>query len=183
MRIVRGLLVLAAMGIAVLSPAVAQSSASYRLTEQALNAGGHPANGVIATSPGYRITLDAIGDGVVAPLLSGTGYALSNGFVSTYPPPGEVSELRLVDATTLDWLPETSAEVYELYRNGLGTLPGTYGACLQPGVGGTTTTDPAAPPSKQGYFYLVTARNLLGEEGTKGTNSAGAPRPNPAPCP
>ena len=32
-------------------------------------------------------------------------------------------------------------------------------------------------------FYLVTARNRLGEEGTKGYRSPGIERPNDAPCP
>ena len=42
----------------------------------------------------------------------------------------------------------------------------------------------AAPvPAGNGYFYLVTARNRLWEEGTKGSSSAGAQRANPAPCP
>jgi hypothetical protein len=41
----------------------------------------------------------------------------------------------------------------------------------------------AVPDPGQGFFYLVTARNRLAEEGTKGSTSAGVPRSNAFPCP
>jgi hypothetical protein len=39
-----------------------------------------------------------------------------------------------------------------------------------------TATDPASPPPDSIYFYLVTAENRLGEEGTKGYSSSGVER-------
>ena len=42
-------------------PALAQTSASYRLDESTVNAGGAPADGQAVTSASYRVTLAAIG--------------------------------------------------------------------------------------------------------------------------
>ena len=50
--------------------ALAQQSASFRLTEHTFNAGGHPSNGTVPSSAGYRITLDAIGTAVGTASLS-----------------------------------------------------------------------------------------------------------------
>jgi hypothetical protein len=58
-----------------------------------------------------------------------------------------------------------------------------YGACLQSGLAGESATDAAPPSAGQGYFYLVTARNTLGEIGTKGYAKSGVERANLAPCP
>ncbi|HEV8700972.1 MAG TPA: hypothetical protein VGV60_06840 [Candidatus Polarisedimenticolia bacterium] len=82
---------------------------------------------------------------------------------------------------------EPSTGTYNLYRGsigpGLGAPPGNFGDCLQSPVTGTTSSDHAAPAVGRVWFYLVTASNLLDEEGTKGRSSDGTPRPNPAPCP
>jgi hypothetical protein len=43
--------------------------------------------------------------------------------------------------------------------------------------------DPDPASIGQGYFYLVTAKNLIAEEGIKGRASSGSLRANPAPCP
>jgi hypothetical protein len=59
-----------------------------------------------------------------------------------------------------------------------------YGQCEQQDLTDATATDtdtPSAP--REGFFYLVTANNRLGEEGTKGWDSADVERPNPVPCP
>ena len=86
------------------------------------------------------------------------------------------------DGTTLLWDPEKSVGSYEVYRGDLTDLhAATYGACLHGGLAVNTGSDPAKPP--QLFFYLVTARNLLNEEGTKGYASSGVERPNPLPCP
>jgi hypothetical protein len=58
-----------------------------------------------------------------------------------------------------------------------------FGTCLQAGIAATTATDPAIPPPLTGWFYLVTVRNDLREEGTMGHASGGASRPNTSPCP
>jgi hypothetical protein len=48
-------------------------------------------------------------------------------------------------------------------------------------VGGKFTT--FRPSSGATFFYLATAKNRLGEEGTKGYRSSSVERPNPTPCP
>ncbi|MBP7149081.1 MAG: hypothetical protein KBD01_16250 [Acidobacteria bacterium] len=165
-----------------LAPNLAQTSSSYRLSEQVLNAGGRPANGAVATSSSYALRLEAIGEAVLGSGPASFSYRLDGGFVSAYPPPREVSELRFDGPTTLVWHPENSVGAYELYRAGLETLPGGYGSCLQRGLTIATATETAVPAPGHGFFYLVTARNRLGEEGTKGSRSDGTPRPNPNPC-
>ncbi len=170
---------LAAIGTA----AMAQTSASYKLVEFTLNNGGDPANGTSAASASYRITLDAIGDTVVATGLASASHGMDGGFVSAYPPPGEVHGDRWTSKTTMAWDPEKSVGVYEVYRDLLATLPGSFGACFQSSLTAETATDAATPAAGTAWFYLVTARNELGEEGTKGVRSSGVERPNPSPCP
>jgi hypothetical protein len=163
--------------------ALAQQSASFRLAEHTLNAGGRPAGGTVVVSASHSITLDAVGDAVTPGRLAGASFQLGGGFVSPYPPPGEVAGLRFTSATTLAWAPEPTAGTYNFYRGALASLGGLgYGACRTSAVAGTTTADPDVAPAGNGYFYLVTAANLLAEEGTKGFGSAGE-RPNPSPCP
>ena len=99
------------------------------------------------------------------------------------PPPGEVQNQIWTGNTAMVWDREASAGSYELYRDLLSALPGGFGACQQNGIAAETAIDTANPPAGAGWFYLVTVRNGLHEEGTKGFQSSGAPRPNPAPCP
>ena len=162
--------------------ALAQTSASYKLTESVFNAGGNPAP--VLTSASYSITLDSVGDSVSGVTLSSASYSSSPGFPAAYPPPGEVATVRFTGPTTLAWTPEGSTGTYNLYRGLVTDLPGSYGACKLPAnIVGETTTDTDIPASGQCYFYLVTAKNRLAEEGTKGSDSAGTPHPNPSPCP
>ena len=85
---------------------------------------------------------------------------------------------------TLAWNPEKSVGSYNLYRDLIGTLPGGFGVCESPlDILTETTTDTDIPAASTAYFYLVTAENLLDEEGTKGFRSSGTERGNPAPCP
>jgi hypothetical protein len=58
-----------------------------------------------------------------------------------------------------------------------------YGNSHQQDIAGETTRDTTVPPGGDGYFYLVTAENRLGEEGSKGTDSGRMPRGNSSPCP
>ena len=153
--------------------ALAQTSTSFKLEEHVFNAGGNPAAGMVPTSASFQITLDAIGDGMAATGLSSASFQLDGGFVTGYPPPGEVLGLRFTDLTTLEWNPEGSIGSYSLYRDLLSSLSGLgYGMCQQPFLLVETTTDtdvPAAPGT--GFFYLLTAENKLAEEGTKGFHS------------
>jgi len=163
-----------AICVLLLSPgAFAQQSASYRLTESVLNAGGHPVNGAVLASTSYRIRLDAIGDAVVPAALSSGSYAMDGGFVSRYPPPGEVRNLRFTTKTALAWDPEKAGGGYDLYRNS---------ACLQANVSAASASDATAPAAGAVFLYLVTAENRLGEEGTRGSQSNGTERTG-VPCP
>jgi hypothetical protein len=165
------------------SAAAAQSSSSYRMSECTLNLGGRPQQGQIATSPSYALTLDSVGDSIAARSLSGPSFHMDGGFLNAFAPPGEVTHLRFDAPTHLLWDAQSAAGEYNVYR---GTIPGIlsdYGACLEPGVATTEATDSLVPASGAAYFYLVTATNRLGEEGTKGFNSSGAERPNALPCP
>jgi len=99
------------------------------------------------------------------------------------PAPGEVQNQIWTSNTTMVWDHEASVGAYELYRDLVSTLPGGFGACQQSAIATEMASDASNPPVGAGWFYLVTARNALHEEGTKGFQSSGAPRPNPAPCP
>jgi hypothetical protein len=174
-----------AAGALLATTAQGQSSASYALEEHVLNSGGRPAGGTTASSPGYRISLESIGEPLAGTGLTSASYSVSSGFTTAYWPPGEVAELRFVSSETLVWQPDRSAGVYNLYRGGIETLPGEeYGACHEAAIAEATTDDPDVPsPPGEGFFYLVTAENRLAEEGTKGWSSSGSERPNPSPCP
>lgn len=180
MRRIPGLILV--LGAAI-GAARAQTSASYHLTEAAVNAGGDPRDGSFASSAGNRIRLDAIGQGVIASGLSSASYHMDAGFAADYPPPLEVMNVRWSTTSTLVWNPDKSVGRYELYRDLISTLPGGFGACYQPGLAGESWTESSSPPAGAGWFYLVTARNLLSEEGTKGFRSSGIERTNPSPCP
>jgi hypothetical protein len=165
-------------------PATAQTSASYRLEEQVFNAGGHPEGGAVMSSASYWVSLDSIGEGIVGPGMSSASYGMDGSFGGAYPPPGEVLGLRFTDAETLVWDPERSVGAYNLYRDRLSALTGLgYGNCEQRDLAGETATVPDLPPATDGFFYLVTAENRLGEEGTKGQDTWGSERPNSGPCP
>ena len=176
--------VLAGLAVAVAPTGWAQSSASYRVSDQSFNAAGHPAQGTVFASAGYRIRFDAIGGVVVGTTMSSASYSVDGSMVSSYPPPGEVVGLRFAAKEILAWNPERSVGTYNLYRGLVQGLAGLgYGDCLQDGLPGDTATDGALPVTGQAYFYLVTAENLLAEEGSRGVDSAGADRGNANACP
>jgi hypothetical protein len=163
--------------------AFAQASAGYKVTESTFNNGGDPSNGSFAASSGYHVRLDALGGVTADRGLSSPGYHADGGFVAGFPPPVEVLNLKWTSSSTMVWDPEKSVGSYALYRGLVSTLPGGFGTCLQSNLISETANDPAIPPFGAAWFYLVTARNALAEEGTKGHRSDGLERPNPAPCP
>lgn len=166
------------------SATFAQQSASYKIRESHINEGGNPIGGVTLASTSYRIRLDAIGDSVALAGLRATSYRLDTGFVAGYPPPGETLMLRFADPQSLSWGAERSVGSYDVYRDVLTALGGgATGACFLPDVPSENATDASIPSDGEGFFYLVTAENRLGEEGTKGFRAGGVERPNPAPCP
>ena len=164
---------------------LAQSSGTYRMTEHVFNAGGSPRQGLSLTSASYRMTLDALGEAVSRSALSSASFHLDSGFAAPYTPPGEVENLTIMtDHVTLTLDPESSAGTYAVYRANLPGNPGPgFGTCLQQGLQNASATDTDVPTAGGGYFYLLTARNRLREEGTKGNQSNGSGRPNPLPCP
>lgn len=163
--------------------APAQTSATYELKESVLNAGGHPSQGAVLSSASYRIKLDSIGEGLLGSALGSASFHVDGGFTGAYPPPGEVRGDVFTSKTLLAWNPEKSAGVYNVYRNTIASLPGTFGACLGGGVTVASYTDTTIPVAGTGYFYLITVENRLGEEGTKGTQTSGAQRTNSTACP
>lgn len=170
--------------------ALAQRSTNYTLEEHVLNEGGRPLQGVVMNSTNYRVTFDGIGGDMTGSSGSCWGplatecYTLGSGFGASFPPPGEVQNLRLTNQETLTWWAEKSAGTYNLYRSLITYLAaGDYGRCEQRAIADTFTYDPGYPPPGDGFFYLVTVKNRLAEEGTKGHDSAGHERPNPEPCP
>ena len=178
--VVAGLLLLA------LGTASAQQSTSFTLEEHVFNAGGHPQSGAIPTSASFQITLEALGEGLVAAPMTSTSFQMEGGFGSAYPPPGEAENLQFTDARTLVWDPERSRGDYALYQ-GLVTVPfgAGYGSCEQPPppLATETATVTALPGTGDALFFLVTVRNRLAEEGPKGFDYLDVERGNPLPCP
>lgn len=164
-------------------PAHGQTSASFKVTEQAINAGGHPLDAMRPASASFRISLGALGDAAVRGTLSSSSYRGDGGFVLRYAPPGEVSGVRFLSKTDLTWSHEPSVGTYNLYRNTLASLPGNFGACYQSALVAPSFGETDVPAQGSGWLYLVTAKNRLREEGTKGRTSSGAARSNPSSCP
>lgn len=165
-------------------PAWAQSSASYAIESSVLNSGGPPSNGDTMASAAYRITLDSLGEPLNGPMLASASYAMDAATLSAYRPPGEVQELLFADASTLDWAAEPAAGTYNVYRDTLSSLSDVYaGTCEQSGLVASNASDPGTPPNGDGWFYLVTSVNRLGEEGTRGADGAGTDRPDTGVCP
>lgn len=175
-------LLLPAIALLASSLATAQTSSSYKLTESTINGGGNPRDGIILSSSSFHVTLDSIGDASLGTGLASASFRVNGGFASGCPPPGEVRGVSL-DGATLHWSPEPSAGVYQVYRGLISTLPGTFGTCFAGNVAAPTITDASNPAAGQAYFYLVTVRNRLGEEGPKGYRSDGTLEGNPSPCP
>jgi hypothetical protein len=157
--------------VAVPSLAVAQTSASFRLTTSTFNGGGDPGNNGCAASASYRITIDALGGPSAAQAAASLSFHTATGFVDGLAPPGEVEGVAFTDKITLTWNPERSVGTYQVYRDSLGSLPGDDGECFASGSSSEGAVDADAPQAGDGWFYLVTAKNSLGEEGTKGAGA------------
>jgi hypothetical protein len=163
----------------------AQESASFKITGASFNQGGHSPGTGAPSSAGFQISLGSIGQAVSSSTGSSASYSVSSGFVGRSAPPGEIRNLRFIDGTTVAWDPDGSVGDYALYRGPI-SLPfdGNFGACFAPPPTLMTPTATVAdlPASGTALFVLVTARNRLGEESSKGSGTAN-PRPNPTPCP
>ena len=171
------------LATALCGSAAAQTSASFKLTENVINAGGNPLDGNRPASVSFKISHDAIGDAAIGGALSSASYRADGGFVVSYRPAGEVHGVRFLDGTNLSWNLEPSVGTYNLYRDDLASLPGNFGDCYQSALAGPPFVETAEPGQGSAWFYLVTAENRLHQEGTKGHRSNGAERPNTVPCP
>jgi hypothetical protein len=100
--------------------------------------------------------------------------------------------VRLADDFMVEWQPEAGYEAFNWYRGDLTVLK-TSGLYTQDpnavplagrdcGLLDPYTFDFSDPAPGKGVFFLVSGIHL-GVEGSLGTNSAGAPRPNTNPCP
>lgn len=171
--------------LALASPwAAAQQSPSYRVEGGSLNAGGRPSGGITASSASFHISLDSIGEAVVAPTaLSNASLRVDGGLAPGYLPPREIRDLRFTDPSVLVWTGDRAAGTFRLYRDLISSLSSLgYGTCLVSGLTSPTATDTATPLPGSGFFYLATVANRLGEEGPKGAASDGTPRLG-SPCP
>lgn len=157
-----------AFGFVMCSSILAQQSASFRLSDQVINLGGNPHEGAVLASANYRITLDALGDAVGAAPLSSTSFRVQAGFVGPYRPPEEVRGLRFTSTQDLFWSPEPAVGTYNLYH--WSSAVGSPGSCLQEGIATTSTTIAHSPDPGEAYHYIVTAVNLLAEEGPWGNS-------------
>ncbi len=160
--------------------AFAQTSSNYQNKEHVINSGGDPAPTL--ASANYQITLSSIGDGLSLTAMSSSSYQVDGGFAGSYPPPGEVMNLMFSDKTNFYWDTEPSVGNYNVYRGNVAELTSGYGSCFAQGLTATTASDTEAPPAGQCYFYLVTAENMIAEEGTMGNNSSAEKRVNASPC-
>lgn len=101
--------------------------------------------------------------------------------------PGEVVNLRFdFNDFRMLWDPEPSAAECHVYRDLLPNLSyASFGVCRDDLDGNRTDTqleDLDEPLSGEGFFYLITADSLGGNEGSLGL-AAAAERSNFSPCP
>jgi hypothetical protein len=103
--------------------------------------------------------------------------------------PGDVQNLQWLDADTLQWDPEPSADEYHVYRDLIETLSYSSFATCNDGLDtdrtDTELVDFGVPPPGKGWYYLITAEDTDPEpsrEGTLGLASC-AERSNFTPCP
>jgi len=121
-----------------------------------------------------------------------TGFFVDNVAVTTtVVPPLEVSGPASATPLMFSTLDEmiwedgaaSNATSFNMYRGTMTEFQGgTFGTCFASGLPTSYAMDTAIPPAGAGFFYLVTARNALGE-GTMGIGSDGVPRANLTPCP
>ena len=167
------------LGLLSVPAVLGQESPNFKLKAHVFNAAGHPAGGSILTSTSFRITLDAIGGSVTPASLDSSSYQIDAGFVLQFRKPREATGLPFSDKQTMTWddAEQSVRPTYNLYRaviSSLGTL--AYGACLEEHITDPTTMDPGVPMAGEGHFYLATAENCVGLEGTKGFQSNGTQR-------
>ena len=100
--------------------------------------------------------------------------------------PAAVPNLRWTNRDHLIWDPTAGAVEYHLYRGLVSALSyGNFGSCrdsTDPNRTDTQLTDTGWPAYGNAFFYLVSAENGTGHEGSLGCGTS-AERSNFAPCP
>jgi hypothetical protein len=101
------------------------------------------------------------------------------------PPPSAINNSVRLDKTptnaTISW--NDSPNPYNVYRGSraAGAVWSYNQTCLSPGVAGNSAQDTVAPVPGQLLYYLVSRKSSCNES-SLGRDSAGADRPNGAPC-
>lgn len=158
--------------------ALAQESAHFVIKGAVINAGGDPSSVMVPASASFALRPDSIGDAIVDPSMTSSSFRMGAGFVMSFPPPGEVVNLRFNDSVTLLWDPQPLARSYNLYRTGeMGPSAGVPPSadCDQSDLLAATATDSDLPALGHGFFYLVTAVNVIRLEGPDGLIGARCP--------
>jgi hypothetical protein len=99
--------------------------------------------------------------------------------------PGSAQPLRVRRVGGMTWEDPVpyGACAANVYRGDLRDLrAGSYGACIRAYLEAPPWSDGLRPGPGVGWFYLVTAANLV-TDGSMGTDSFGTPRVNSTPCP
>ena len=183
MQVLRTVFLLALVAVFETLPCKGQESASYRLREHAVNAGGVPSQGDVHTSAQFKLTLESIAGPLAHRAAGSESYGAEGGFVPGLHPATEVTGLRFADGDTLTWDGHLAAGTFRVYRDALADVGPALGDCLDQDIAGATADDPATPAPGTGYAYVVTVANTLGEEGTPGGSSSGVERALVTPCP
>jgi hypothetical protein len=76
------------LGTLIFPQVFAQESTNFKQKEHVFNEGGNPDDGVILTSTNFKVTIDAVGEGLLGTALSSTSFKMDSGFIAPYPPPG-----------------------------------------------------------------------------------------------
>ena len=105
-------------------------------------------------------------------------------------PPGVIGNVRFESIDDLAWDARPEAQSYAVYSGLTGDLVDTngdgvaegYGVCLTSGLTDPALTVATPPAIGTVAFYLVTARNALGESPLRAASN-GLARPSPPPCP
>jgi hypothetical protein len=93
------------------------------------------------------------------------------------------------DGMSFSWGDDPAMLSWNVYR---GTIPrvsaSDFGTCFASGLTSPSFTDSAQPNAGEAFFYFVTGVYFnvttgLTVEGSLGTDTSGALRPNNAPCP
>jgi hypothetical protein len=116
--------------------------------------------------------------------LAGSAFATEGSFTAscatTVPEVDNSLVVTGAPGSTISW--GGPGSLFSVYR-GFVTGPWSYDqTCFDPNTAGPSV-DATVPPGGTFYFYLVSRRDVCGQESVIGRDAAGIPIPNTAPCP